>query len=122
MKDIWKLFVLSLQHFCMAEIMSKIKILSKRNPSEVTNVNEKVHSLSAPFTVIQLCTVPFIMDSSLVPDQVPPEDGDHSVFLEHGTLLDGGSEVRVNNTNVLLSGNFYCILNLKFSFYYISLI
>lgn len=64
---------------------------------------------SAPFTVIQLCMVPFVMDSSslaptaYLPDHVPHEDRDHSVFLDHGILLNTRSAVRVNNTKVLLS-------------------
>lgn len=53
-----------------------------------------------------------------LPDHMLREGGDYSVFLEHGTPLATGSGVRVNNTEVLLSRNLYCISHLKFSFYY----
>lgn len=71
-----------------------------------------------------LCSVPFMKDSSSLaptahlPDHMLREGGDYSVFLEHGTPLDTGSGVRVNNTEVLLSRNLCCILRLKLSFYY----
>lgn len=53
-----------------------------------------------------------------LPDQMPHGDGGSSVFPEDGALLHAAGGVRVNNTQVLSSGNFYCILNVRFFSHY----